>query len=146
MDAMEANGVWPTVVNFQLWLHYVAAKDSTIAAEIDQVIRSGERFTEQLGDNITGHHLPSARLNGELLDAGKSLSAELGTVSRAIEPARETSEIYGQQLATASETFDEQDADSVRNMVAALSAATRKVRQENQSLESQLADTTGELS
>lgn len=145
MDAMEANGVWPTAVNFELWLHYVAAKDSDVAAEIDQIIRSGERFTEQIGDTIAGNHLPSAKLNGEILDAGKSLSAELDTVSRAIESARETSEAYGQQLATATEALEEQDPDGVRNMVETLSAATLKVREENQALESQLADTTGEL-
>lgn len=145
MDAMEANGVWPTAVNFELWLHYVAAKDSEVAAEIDQIIRSGERFTEQMGDTIAGNHLPSAKLNGEILDAGKSLSAELDTVSRAIETARETSEAYGQQLASATEVLDEQDTEAVRSMVDTLSAATLKVREENQALESQLADTTDEL-
>jgi len=146
MDAMEANNVWPTAINFELWLHYVAAKDSEVAAQIEQIIRSGERFTEQIGDAIAVNHLPSAKLNGEILDAGKSLSAELDTVSRAIESARETSEAYGQQLATATEALDEQDSDAVRSMVDTLSAATLKVREENQALESQLADTTDELS
>ena len=145
MDSMEANSVWPTAVNFELWLHYVAAKDSDVAVEIDQIIRSGERFTEQMGDTIAGNHLPSAKLNGEILDAGKSLSAELDTVSRAIESARETSEAYGQQLATATVALEDQDSDAVRNMVDTLSAATLKVREENQALESQLADTTDEL-
>ena len=146
MDAMEAKSVWPTAINFELWLHYVAAKDSEVAAEIDQIIRSGERFTEQMGDAIAVNHLPSAKLNGEILDAGKSLSAELDTVSRAIESARETSEAYGQQLASATEVLEEQDSEAVRNMVDTLSAATLKVREENQALESQLADTTDELS
>jgi diguanylate cyclase len=146
LEAMEANNVWPTAVNFELWMHYVAAKDSQVAAEIDQVLKSGAQFTEQVGEEIASHHLPSAKLNGEILDAGKNLSAELDTVSRAIETARETSEAYGQQLASASVSLEDRDADDVRSMVETLSAATRKVREENQALESQLADTTSELS
>lgn len=145
LEAMEANKVWPTAMNFELWLHYVAAKDSEVAVQIDQIIQSGAAFTEQVGEEIASHHLPSARLNGEILNAGKTLSAELDTVSRAIETARETSEAYGQQLATATESLTDEDSDAVRSMVENLSAATRKVREENQTLESQLADTTDEL-
>jgi diguanylate cyclase len=144
--AMEANNVWPTAINFELWMHYVAAKDSQIAAEIEQVLNSGARFTEQVGEEIASNHLPSAKLNGEIMDAGRNLSAELDTVSRAIETARETSEAYGQQLASASISLEDKDAENVRSMVETLSAATLKVREENQVLESQLADTTSELS
>jgi diguanylate cyclase len=143
---MEANNVWPTAINFELWMHYVAAKDGQIATEIEKVLKSGAQFTEQIGEEIASHHLPSAKLNGEILDAGKNLSAELDTVSRAIETARETSEAYGQQLASASVALKDNDAGDVRSMVETLSAATRKVREENQALESQLADTTSELS
>jgi diguanylate cyclase len=146
IEAMEQHRVWPTALNFELWLHYVAAKDSEVASEVDKVIRSGAAFTDQIGEQIAANHLPAARLSGEILDAGKSLSQELDSVSRAIESARETSEAYGQQLATASESLVEQDAEAVRAMVENLSVATRKVREENQALESQLADTTDELS
>ena len=145
IDAMEAHRVWPTALNFELWMHYVAAKDSEVAAKIESVIRAGGVFTDQVGEQIAAEHLPTARLSGEILDAGKSLSQELDSVSRAIESARETSEAYGQQLATASETLVEQDADAVRAMVETLTVATRKVREENMALESQLADTTDEL-
>ncbi|TAJ73566.1 MAG: diguanylate cyclase [Phenylobacterium sp.] len=145
IEAMEAHRVWPTALNFELWLHYVAAKDSEVAAQINTVLQSGAPFTDQVGEQIAAQHLPAAKLSGEILDAGKSLSEELDSVHRAIESARETSEAYGQQLATASQSFEEQDSDAVRAMVENLSVATRKVREENQALESQLADTTDEL-
>ncbi|MBJ7412538.1 MAG: diguanylate cyclase [Phenylobacterium sp.] len=145
IEAMEAHRVWPTALNFELWLHYVAAKDSTVAAEINTVLQSGTPFTDQVGEKIAAQHLPGAKLSGEILDAGKSLSQELDSVHRAIESARETSETYSQQLATASQSLEEQDSDAVRAMVENLSVATRKVREENQALESQLADTTDEL-
>lgn len=146
IEAMEAHRVWPTSLNFELWLHYVAAKDSDVAAEIDTILQSGAPFTDQVGEQIAAQHLPAAKLSGEILEAGKSLSQELDSVHRAIESARETSEAYGQQLATASQSFEEQDSDAVRLMVENLSVATRKIREENHALESRLADTTAELS
>ena len=145
IEAMETHKAWPTALNFELWLHYVAAKDSDVAAEINTIIESGEHFTDQVGANIAAHHLPAAKLSGEILNAGKNLTKELNSVSRAIESARETSEIYGQQLATASESLAAQGNAAVRTMVENLSNATRKVHAENQALESQLADTTDEL-
>jgi diguanylate cyclase len=146
IEAMETHKVWPTALNFELWLHYVAAKDSEVAAEIDTVLSSGEHFTDQVGEEIAAQHLPAAKLSGEILNAGKRMSKELDSVHKAIETARETSELYGQTLATASESLVGQEgADAVRQMVQSLSSATQRVREENQVLESQLADTTDEL-
>lgn len=145
IDAMEAHRVWPTAVNFELWLHYVSSKDSEVTQEITSVIESGEQFTEHMGEELAAKHLPSGKLSGELIDAGKSLTEELDSVSRAIESARETSEAYGQQLATASESLQGEDAEAVRVMVETLSQATKRVRDENSALENQLAETTDEL-
>jgi diguanylate cyclase len=145
IEAMETHKVWPTALNFELWLHYVAAKDSEVAVEISTVLNSGEHFTDQVADEIASQHLPAAKLSGEILNAGKRMSKELDSVHRAIETARETSEIYGQQLATASLSLGDKADETVRQMVETLSSATQKVREENQVLESQLADTNDEL-
>jgi len=145
IDAMEGYRVAPTALNFELWIHYITARDTPLAAEMDGVLASGRPFTDEVGEAIAALHLPSAKLTGEILEAGETLTKELDSVSRAIESARETSELYGQQLATASESLDRQDTDAVKAMVQTLSIATRKVREENQALEIQLADTTEEL-
>ena len=36
LEAMEANQVWPTALNFELWLHYVAAKDTPLGKEMGE--------------------------------------------------------------------------------------------------------------
>ncbi|MDZ4372135.1 MAG: GGDEF domain-containing protein [Phenylobacterium sp.] len=146
IDAMEQNRVWPTALNFELWMNYVAAKDGHVASEIGSVLKSGQPFTEQVGEEIAEKHLPSAKLSGEILNAGKNLTEELENVSRALESARESSEAYGQQLASASMSLEhDEDAEAVRAMVETLSAATARVRDENKTLESQLAETNDEL-
>lgn len=143
--AMEAHKVWPTALNFELWVHYVAAKGSALAVEIDQLLEAGEPFTDSVGEKLAARFLPKQKLSDELLDAGDALSKELDSVSRAIESARESSEAYGQELAIASESLAGEDTGKIKAMVDSLTQATQRVRQENETLESQLADTTAEV-
>jgi diguanylate cyclase len=143
--AMEAHKVWPTALNFELWVHYVAAKGSALAVEIDQMLEAREPFTDSVGETLAAKFLPKQKLSGELLNAGDALSKELDSVSRAIESARESSEAYGQELANASESLAGEDTGKIKAMVDSLTQATQRVRQENETLESQLADTTAEV-
>jgi diguanylate cyclase len=142
---MEANHVWPTVRNFELWVHYVTEKEGPLAQEIDRLLAAGEPITETLGAELAAQFLPEARLNGDILEAGDVLSKELQTVTAAIESAQRSSEEYGQELATASERLEGEHAGPVQAVVQGLTAATRKVQGETAVLETQLAETTAEL-
>ncbi len=145
IEAMEANKVWPTALNFELWVHYLGAQDGDLAHEIKHMIEAGEPFTDSIGEVLAAKHLPKVKLNGEILEAGDALTKELASVTRAIEVAQKSSEAYGQQLADASESLDTEDTSAIRTMVDTLADATRRVQAENQTLESQLADTTAEV-
>ena len=145
LEAMEANHVWPTALNFELWLHYVAAKDGQLGRAVGELIQKGDPFTDATAETLAAEHLPRARLKGELLNAGDALSKELDTVSKAIESARESSEAYGEQLASASQSLDSSAPPEIKAMVASLTSATERVQQENQTLENKLADTTAEV-
>jgi diguanylate cyclase len=146
LEAMQANQVWPTARNFELWVHYLSEGKSPLAEEIDRLLAAGEPITESVGEALAAHYLPEARLNGGILEAGDVLSKELQSVTRAIESAQKSSEEYGQELATASERLGGDHAGPVKAVVANLANATRKVQGENAVLESQLAETTAELS
>jgi diguanylate cyclase len=143
--AMEMHKVWPTPVNFELWLHFLADKNSPVGVAVAQVIASGEAFTDSLGESLAAQHLPKAMLNGEILEAGDALSKELDSVSRAIESARESNEAYGEQLATASKSLEGEDTGVMKAMVNTLTNATQRMLGENKHLETQLADTTAEM-
>jgi diguanylate cyclase len=145
LEAMEANHVWPTALNIELWLHYVAAKDGQLGRAVGELIQKGDPFTDATAETLAAEHLPRARLKGELLTAGDALSKELDTVSKAIESARESSEAYGEQLASASQSLDSSAPPEIKAMVASLTSATERVQQENQTLENKLADTTAEV-
>ena len=145
LEIMEANQVWPTVRNFELWVHYVAETDSPLAQEIDRLLAAGEPITETVGAELAAQFLPEAKLNGDILEAGDVLSKELQSVTTAIENAQRSSEEYGQELATASERLEGEHAGPVKDVVQGLTAATNRVRVENAVLEGQLAETTAEL-
>jgi diguanylate cyclase len=145
IEVMEAHRVWPTVRNFNLWLHYVTEAEGPLAQEIDRLIASGEAITETVGEDLAAQFLPEAQLNGGVLEAGDVLSAELNSVTRAIESVQRSTEEYGQELANASERLDGDDQSKIKEVVEGLTAATTRVQTENKTLENQLAETTAEL-
>jgi diguanylate cyclase len=145
LEAMEASQVWPTAQNFELWLHFVTAQDSPLGRELAEIASSKVPFTDALAEDLAARHLPKAKLNGELLTAGDALSKELDSVSRAIESARETSEAYGAELASATQSLDVQEPTAIKQIVETLASATQRVQRENQTLEHQLADTNAEV-
>jgi len=145
LEVMEANHVWPTVRNFELWVHYVTEKESPLAQEIDRLLAAGEPITETVGEALAAQFLPDAKLNTDVLEAGDVLSKELQSVTAAIESAQRSSEEYGQELATVSERLEGEHAGPIKAVVAGLTAATKKVQDNAAILESQLAETTAEL-
>ena len=145
VEVMEAHGVWPTILNFEIWVHYVGLKTSPLAEEIERLIAAGEPFTESVGEALAAQFLPDSKRNVEILDAGDALSRELQSVTLAIESAKKTSAIYGEQLASASETLAGQDVAKAKAVIDDLATATRTVQSENKLLERQLGETNAEL-
>jgi diguanylate cyclase len=145
LEIMQAHQVWPTVRNYALWLNYIVEGSSPLAEEINRLLAAGEVITESVSEALAAQYLPEARLNGDILEAGDALSKELQSVTRAIETAQRSSEEYGQELATASERLEGDNAAEAKTIVEDLAAATRKVRTENHVLETQLAETNAEL-
>ncbi|HPA39336.1 MAG TPA: diguanylate cyclase [Phenylobacterium sp.] len=146
LQAMEKHQVWPTAVNYELWLHSVADPQGTLAKELDRIIAAGEVFTDVLSDELAAKHLPRARLNDQIRDTGDALTKELALVSRAIESAQKSSEAYGQTLASASKSLSaEGEQGHIKAMVDTLATATKRVQRENKSLEKRLSESTAEV-
>jgi len=142
---MEGHKIWPTPLNFELWLHYLGDPKGALGQEIDRMLKSGEAFTEEVSEGLAQAYLPRARLTDEIRDAGAQLSKELTSVANAIANAQKTQEAYGRTLADAGENLQSGDAGEVRQVVETLSDATRKVQSENARLEQRLAESTREV-
>ena len=147
LQAMEHHQVWPTPLNFELWLHFVGDPDGALGREIQRLLVMGEPFTEMVSEELAASFLPKAKLNEQIRDAGDQLSKELDAVSKAISAAHVSSTTYGETLAGVSRDLSgaEGDGQGLQEIVQTLSTATRRVQRENQSLEQQLKDSTAEV-
>jgi len=146
VERMEACGVWPTPLNFELWLHYLGDPASPLGQEIERLLETGESITEEVSEALAATYLPRARLTEEIRDAGAQLSRELKSVAAAIATAKKSQEVYGRTLADAGEGLTEdQEAPVLKKLVETLSAATRTIQRQNSSLEKRLQDSTKEV-
>ena len=146
LEAMQRQNIWPTPLNFELWLHYVNDPEAQLSQEIQRMLSAGEAFTEAIAEELAAAYLPKAKLNEQIRDAGDQLSRELETVAKAMSSAQKSSESYGQTLADVTrELTADGDAPDVRQMVETLSSATRRIQRENRTLEEQLNDSTAEV-
>ncbi|WP_332658231.1 GGDEF domain-containing protein [Brevundimonas sp.] len=147
VDQMEAAGVWPTPLNFELWTHAVGQPEGALAAELQRIAESGEPFTEAVTDALAAQHLPSGRLTDQIRDAGHVLDRELSSVSSVIAEAQKSQAAYGHTLEQAATNIKSAgaDGDGLKAVVSDLTSATLQARQETDSLEKRLESSTQEI-
>lgn len=146
VDEMEAAGVWPTPLNFELWIHYLGDPEGPLGREIKRLLEAGEPFSEATADMLAAEYLPRGRLTEEIRDAGRVLDRELSSVSNAIARAHRSQAAYGKTLAGAATRIEAiDDAPALQTIVTGLSTATRRVQTENETLEKKLDASTREV-
>jgi diguanylate cyclase len=147
LDLMAKHRVWPTPLNFELWLHYVCEPHGPLANEINRLFESAQPITEAMSERLAASFLPKAKLNEEIRDAGDQLSRELETMSQAIQAAQKTSRDYGATLAGASDELARDGGPvALEELVGGLASATERVQHENKILEKRLQESTSEVS
>jgi diguanylate cyclase len=143
---MQRHAIWPTPLNYELWIHFAGDPDGPLAHEMQRMLTVGEVITEEVSEALAAAYLPKARLNQEIRDAGDQLTRELEAVAKAIQTAQNSSTVYGQTLAGATrELAAPLDPPAVKKLVDGLSVATRRVQRENKTLEKRLDESTAEV-
>ncbi|KQY96512.1 diguanylate cyclase [Brevundimonas sp. Root1423] len=146
VDEMEAAGVWPTPLNFELWTHALGQPEGALAGEIQRMTAAGEPFTEAVTDALAAQHLPRGRLTDQIRDAGQVLDRELSSVSSVIAEAHRSQAAYGQTLEQAATSIEAAaGGDGLQTIVSDLTSATRQVQHETESLEKKLEVSTQEV-
>ena len=146
IEAMEAAGVWPTPLNFELWIHYLGDPEGPLGREIQRILAANEPFSEATADMLAAEYLPRGRLTEEIRDAGRVLDRELASVSGAIAKAHKTQAAYGRTLEGAATSMEKVgDGAEFQTIVSSLTTATRRVQRENETLEKRLDVSTREV-
>lgn len=143
---MEKVGVWPTPLNFEIWLHYLGDPEGPLAREIKRLLKDAVVISDETSEMLAAAFLPRGRLSEEIRDAGAVLDRELASVASAIAKAHKTQADYGETLAGASETMEAvQDPSALKTLVGGLSIATKRVRRETAILEKRLESSNKEV-
>ncbi|MCO8029788.1 GGDEF domain-containing protein [Brevundimonas diminuta] len=146
VDAMQAASVWPTPLNFELWLHYLGDPEGTLGQEISRLLATGAPFTDSTAEMLAAEFLPRGRLSEEIRDAGAVLNRELAAVAGAIDKARESQATYGATLAEAADRMANSGTpDDLTDLVACLADATRRIRRHTAALERRLESSNREV-
>jgi diguanylate cyclase len=146
VQLMQEAQVWPTPLNYELWLHYAGAPDSALGRAIQDLLQYKTPITESVSEQLAADHLPRGALKDQIKDASEALSRELAMVSEAVELAQRNQAAYGRTLAGASQGLDaDADGPGFKALVDTLAAATKKVQSHSKTLEQRLAATTTEV-
>jgi diguanylate cyclase len=149
IEGIEAHKVWPTPLNFELWVHYVINPEGPLDLAIERLLNDGKPITEAVAEGLAAEYLRKARLNKEIRDVGDKLNEQLDSISGAIKVAQKSTETYGKTLAGASEALSapsQVNSESLVRLAKGLASATKKVQRENTSLEQRLSASTHEVS
>lgn len=146
LQLMRDAQVWPTPLNYELWLRYAAEPDGALGRAIGDLLEYKTPITEAVSEQLAAEHLPGGGLGGQIRDASDLLSRELAQVSQALELAQQNQAAYGRTLAGASQTMGESaDAPGFKQLVDTLTAATKKVQTHSKALEKRLTESTSEV-
>jgi len=146
LAAMERDQVWPTPLNYEIWMHAVANPDGPLALEIQRLLQDDKMISEETSDRLAVEYLPNKRLHDEIREAGDQLNKELDFVTSAIKKAQQSSLDYNSTLDLADQSLGlDVESKTLRDVIKNLSTATETVRTENRSLELMLERSTSEV-
>jgi diguanylate cyclase len=137
--------VWPTPLNFELWIQMAAEPTGGLATEVERLLAAGEAITEAKSAELAAVHL-SHHISGENLSAAsEKLAQQIDTIGRTLADAQRDHADYGRTLAGASKVFAEADAPVLAKMIKTLTDATRLIQTQSSALERRLSDSTDEV-
>lgn len=146
IEAMESAKVWPTPLNFELWLHYISTPDSPLSQEMRRLLDMHTAFTDAVSESLATEFLPRSRLSEEIRDAGAVLNRELAAVAIAIDKAREIQVQYADTLSDAKVQLNQSvPPNPLVELVGTLSKATRRIQRHTVVLEKRLESSHTEV-
>lgn len=142
---MQEHAVWPTPLNYELWLYVAGDPECPLAQEIDRLVKAGETITEDISESLAGKFIARLKLNDEVRDAGLKLTRELASVTEIIVDAQKAQKNYGETLEGARKTMSAVDAEALKGLISSLTDATNQVLDHHCKLENRLSESSREV-
>jgi diguanylate cyclase len=145
LGLMEVHGVWPTPLNYELWLYVAADPQCPLAQEITRLLAAGEKITEDITDTLAAKYISRLKLSDEVRDAGLRLTRELEQITEVISDAQTSQRSYSLKLEGAAGHLKSDDSGALRAIVENLTEATRVVIEHHGDLHKRLSESSREV-
>ncbi|EGF90420.1 diguanylate cyclase GGDEF domain protein [Asticcacaulis biprosthecium C19] len=142
---MQDHGVWPTPLNYELWLHVAGDPDGALAQEINRLVKASENITEEISESLAAKFIARLKVNDEVRDAGLKLTRELASITEVIVEAQKAQKNYGETLEGARKTMSAVDAAALKGLIDSLTTATNHVLTQHSVLEGRLSESSREV-
>ncbi|ESQ84335.1 diguanylate cyclase [Asticcacaulis sp. AC466] len=142
---MQDHGVWPTPLNYELWLYVAGDPECPLAQEIQRLIAAGEVITEDVSESLASKFIARLKLNDEVRDAGLKLTRELASITEVIVDAQKAQKTYGETLEGAKRSMSAVETLSLRGLIDSLTEATNAVLTQHNQLENRLTESSREV-
>jgi diguanylate cyclase len=146
IDLMGDHKVPPSSQNYEVWLSYKLGGHPDLRRRLEEIMASGQPFTDDLNAELHEMFFTSERFTAQLLASGESIAREINEVVTALQSA-------GQQHGDYSDTLDRAaavlelgiDARNLRELIAGLAAATVQMANNNRALTTRLHESSREM-
>jgi diguanylate cyclase len=145
LSEMRRCKVWPTPLNFELWILIAAAPSGDLAKDVEALIAAGEAITEAKSAELAAVYIPHHFSGADLSIASEKLMLQIDTIGRTLADAQREQADYGRTLAGASKVFSQADPPVLADVIKTLTEATRLVRTQSSVLEKRLNESTSEV-
>jgi diguanylate cyclase len=143
---MERHKVPPHPENYAIWYAYVAGRNPDLTAAIDEILRSGKRFTPDVNDHLYERFAVFPQDTAELREVGQRVEEAVGRVLEYLSNANQGTTSYGAALEDFSgKLADGPSAAGLAELVASILAETRVMSDLNRQLEQRLENSSAEI-
>jgi len=137
--------VWPTPLNFELWIQIVADPAGGLAKDVQSLIAAGEPITEAKSAELAAVHVAHHFSGVDLSTASEKLVRQIDSIGRTLADAQREHADYGRTLAGASKVFAQADPPVLADVIKTLTEATRLVQTQSSVMEKRLNESTSEV-
>jgi diguanylate cyclase len=147
MALMAERQVAPTPENFALFYSYVAGENPAAARVLSDLIAARRPMPPHVLDDLRQRFFGTARLENEVESIGTGISETVASTLVRLEAAARDTEAYGRTLSVASgELGGAQSVDGLHKLVGGLLNATRVMETRTKTLETELQQSSREVS
>jgi diguanylate cyclase len=146
LGLMERHKVPPHPENYAIWYAYVAGRNPELTAAIDEILRTGKKFTAKVNDQLYERFAVFPQDTAELREVGQRVEEAVGRVLEYLSNANQGTSDYGIALENFSgKLADQQSVTGLSELIGGILAETKVMAELNRQLEQRLESSSIEI-